>query len=182
MGIFDIFFKKDKKNERDPLNLSLSTMQSGDYVDYDMRTWQVKQTAHYEWGANDITKEWQLVSGNETIYLEMESGDESSWSISKKINIAQLGDNVRKAIIDNGDPPESIGFDGTEYSMVVSGGGFYYEHGKPLSQKLLKWDYSDDSGEKFISIEQWGENEFDASEGISAHEYQFNNITPGVQG
>jgi len=180
MSIFDFFSKKDRKSERDPLNLSISTMQSGDYVDYDMKTWMVKQTAHYEWSANDITREWKLVSGNETIYLEMESGDENSWSVSKKINFGHLGDNVRKAIMDKGDPPEKINLDGTEYYLDISGGGYYYESGKPLSQKLLKWDYSDNQGEKFISIEQWGENEFDASQGIEAHEYQFSNITPGT--
>lgn len=182
MGIFDIFFKKDKKDGRDPLNITLSTMQSGDYVDFDMKTWLVKQTGHYEWNANDITKEWQLVSANDTIYLEMESGDESSWGVSKKINLARLGDHVRKAITDKGDPPETIIVDGIEYYLEISGGGYYYEHGKPLSQKLLKWDYSDDQGDKFISIEQWGENEFDASEGITAHEYQFSNITHSAPG
>lgn len=179
MGIFDFLFKKETKIDRDPLNMNLSDLRYGDYVDYDMKTWQVKKAARYEWSANDITKEWQLVSGNETLYLELESGDESSWSMSKKLLFSSLGSQIRQVIVDNGDPPETIIFDGNKYYLEISGGGFYYEEGKPLSQKLLKWDYSDESGENYLSIEQWGENDFDASTGWPVHEYQFNNITPG---
>lgn len=179
MGIFDFFFKKNKKDNRDPLNLNISTMKSGDFVDYDMKTWQVKKTGYYEWSANDITREWQLVSGNDVVYLEMESGDEESWSISRKINFSVLGDLVRNEINKKGDPPEKIMYDGSTFYLEISGGGFYYEEGNPLSSKLLKWDYADEKSERFLSIEQWGENEFEASEGISAEEYQFSNITPG---
>lgn len=179
MGIFDFFLKKEKKEVRDPLNLTLSSLRSGDFVDYDMKTWQVGQTGFYEWGENDITKEWQLVSGNETIYLEMESEDEESWSVSRKLPFQALGEHVKKALVNGGDPPETIVFEGMNFHLEVSGGGHYYEHGRPLSQKLLKWDYANEKGEKFLSIEQWGENEFDASEGLLAEEYQFSNITPG---
>ena len=68
MGFFDFFFKKKNNDERDPLNLTLAKIKTGDFVDYDMKTWQVKKSAHYEWSANDITKEWQLVSGND-VYI-----------------------------------------------------------------------------------------------------------------
>ncbi len=177
MGLFD-FLKKDKKTGRDPSDLKLSTMKSGDYVDYDLKTWQIKQTGFYEWGANDTTKEWQLKSGNEIIYLELESEDEEEWSVSRRISFSELGEKVKKSISDSGDPPDSILYENTEYYLEISGGGHYYENGKPLSKKLLKWDYTDKSGEKYLSIEQWGENDFDASTGIPAYEYQFCNITP----
>lgn len=178
MGFFDFFSKKNKKAERDILNLTLPDIRPGDFVDYDMKTWKVGQRGFYEWGEDDVTREWQLVSGNDTVYLEMEMEDEASWSVSRKISFQSLGDNVKKAISENGDPPETILYQGVEFHLEISGGGHYYEDGRPLSQKLLKWDYADDKGERFLSIEQWGENEFDASEGTPVQEYQFNNIIP----
>lgn len=76
-----------------------------------------------------------------------------------------------------GDPPEKIMYDGSTFYLEISGGGFYYEEGNPLSSKLLKWDYADEKSERFLSIEQWEKTSLKPLR-ISAEEYQFSNITP----
>ncbi|MBT3880259.1 MAG: DUF4178 domain-containing protein [Candidatus Scalindua sp.] len=45
--------------------------------------------------------------------------------------------------------------------------------------EFLYWDYYDLSEEKTLTIEQWGEDKFDASVGNYVEEYQFTNILPG---
>ncbi len=45
--------------------------------------------------------------------------------------------------------------------------------------ELLCWDYYDLSEEKTLTIEQWGEEKFEAAVGIYVEEYQFTNILPG---
>ncbi|MGR3294202.1 MAG: DUF4178 domain-containing protein [Candidatus Scalindua sp.] len=45
--------------------------------------------------------------------------------------------------------------------------------------EFLYWDYYDLSEEKTFTIEQWGEDKFDASVGNYVEEYQFTNILQG---
>ena len=71
------FFKKNKKDELDPLSdLSLSGLKKGYLVDYDLKTWEVSAYNYYDWSEGDISHEWQLRSGDQVVYLEMESEPE----------------------------------------------------------------------------------------------------------
>lgn len=180
MGWKDFFSSKKKKKE-EPLsldNLTLSKLKVGYFVDYDLQTWEVVGYHYYDWGHGDITHEWQLKSHDDTIYLECESDDENVWSIGKKISFSRLGPGIADHIIKNGDPPDEIKYDGVTYYLEEMSGGHFYENGKGPGQKFLSWDYEDDDGEKFLSIEQWGERDFEAGTGFPVEEYQFTNILP----
>lgn len=184
MGWLD-FFKSNK--EIDPLkDLTLSKLKVGYFVDYDMKTWEVTACNHYDWGSGDLTYEWQLKSADETIYLEREPDDEDYWCVSRRISIRQLGAQLADYIVEHGDPPEQIEYQGKMYDLDETGGGhFYQSHSRHESQEgkeLLKWDYVDDSGELLLSIEQWGETEFEAAYGEHVEEYQFTNILPNDTG
>lgn len=172
--------ENDKKTPPpDPLkDHTLSNLKPGYYVDYDLNTWEVKSGHYYDWGEGDITHEWKLDSVDDTIYLEMEQDDEVSWSVCRKIPIEQLGRGVPEHIRDHGQPPDEIKFDGKIYYFEEGGGGYFYPDGRGPKKPLLKWDYEDDSGKYYLSIEQWEEEEFEASSGIPVEEYQFINILP----
>ncbi len=178
MGIKD-FFKKKKPKGPDPITeLTLAKLQAGYYVDYDMKTWEVTAYNIYDWGPGDIAHEWQLKGIDDTIYLERECEDEEYWSISRKIPINRLGSGIKEHIIAHEDPPDEISYEDTTYYLEESGGGHFLKGGKGPGKELLKWDYEDESGKKYLSIEQWGENDFEASAGMPAEEYQFTNILP----
>jgi len=182
MGWKDLFGlgKKDDDKETDSItNLNLSSLKPGYYVDYDLKTWEVLARHHYDWGEGDISYEWQLKSHDETIYLSSETDDEVEWTVSRPVAFARLGSNVRKHIEEHDDPPEEIVFDSTKYYLDESGGGHYYKNGNGPGQAFISWDYVDDTEEKYLSIEQWGEEEFEASTGERVEEYQFTNILPG---
>ena len=176
------FFKKDapREPEPDPLkDFSLKKLEPGYYVDFDMKTWQVTAHDTYEWGPVDITHEWQLKSTEETIYLQLQSDDEDYWSVSRKIAFGRLGNSVKEYILKNEDPPDEINFEGITYYLEEMGGGKYFKGGNDPGKELLSWDYEDDSGDKLLSIEQWGEEDFEAAVGHAVEEYQFSNILPG---
>ena len=44
--------------------------------------------------------------------------------------------------------------------------------------ELIYWDYTDETGEKLLTIEQWGETEFEAAVGKTVQAYEFRNILP----
>ena len=178
MGIFD-FLKKDKDKGPDPISgLSLKNMKAGYLVDYDLKTWEVTAYNVYDWGEGDKSYEWQLASGDEVVYLEVEFDDEDDWSLNRKLPFGKIGSKVRDHIIEHGDPPDEVVVDGTTYYLEEMAGGHFLKDGEGLGQPMLRWDFEDDSGKKYMGIEQWGEEDFEASTGIPVEEYQFSNILP----
>ena len=178
MGWRDLFNKK-KERALDPLSdLTLEKLKVGYFVDYDMKTWSVEAYNHYDWGSGDMTYEWQLVCHDDTLYLEREPDDEDHWSVSRKIPIGRLGFDLKADIQENDDPPDEIQVEGTSYYLDETSGGHFYKGGNPPGKEVLTWDYVDDSGKSYLSIEQWAETEFEASIGNRVDLYQFDNILP----
>ncbi len=179
MGIFDFFKKKSDKEEFDPLSdLTLAKMRKGYFVDYDLKTWEVISSSYYDWGEGDKSYEWQLKSSDDIIYLELEVDDEEYWCISRKIQTRALGSEIFDKIIEDEDPPDEIVYENTTFYLDESGGGLYHLDSTGAGRELFKWDYTDNSEKKILTIEQWGENEFEASYGDVVEEYQFTNILP----
>lgn len=174
----DLFRKKKTQDTPSLAELTLPNLKAGYFLNYDMKTWCVEGCNYYEWGSGDRTYEWQLVSHDDTIYLEREPDDEDLWSVSRKIPIGKLGADIKAYIIEHEDPPDQIVYEGTAFYLDESGGGHFHKDGKSPGQELLKWDFVDDSGKQFLSIEQWGETDFEASIGYPVEEYQFDDILP----
>ncbi|VEN74175.1 conserved hypothetical protein [Candidatus Desulfarcum epimagneticum] len=179
MGIRD-FFKKKAPSPEPVTDIRLADMGQGWMVDYDMKTWEVSARHHYDWGEGDVTYEWRLESADETVYLSMESDDDVHWSVSRKIPFSRLGAGVKEALVKTGDPPDEASLDGTRYRLAETGGGHFYKDGQGPGRRMLSWDFDDDSGRLFLTIEQWGENDFEASVGKAEEEWRFSNILPGA--
>lgn len=179
MGLFDFFRKKKSGLPSDPLvDLSLDNLKVGCMVDYDLKTWEVMAHHYTDWGDGYKTDEWQLTSFDDVIYLEKSVDDEVEWCISRKIKFNSLDPSVENGIINSDDPPEMITYDGVAYHLEESSGGHFYKDGRGSGQPMLAWDYSDESERKYLTIEQWGEREFEASVGEPVLAYQFTNILP----
>ncbi len=175
----DIFKKRQKPQKADPLEeLTLSKLKAGYFVDYDLKTWEVTACNYYDFGEGDISYEWQLKSSEETVYLELETDDEECWSLSRKIPFGRLGADIKEHILGQDNPPDEIAFEGTAYFLDETGGGHFYKGHEGPGQEFLRWSYMDDSGNKLLDIEQWGETDFEASIGEIVEEYQFINILP----
>ncbi len=179
MGFLDLFRKKRPDDSLDPLvDLSLDQMMVGCVVDYDLKSWEVTARHYTDWGDNWRTDEWQLKSFDEVIYLEKSEDDETEWSISRKIDFNLLDPQVKDSIISSDDPPQKIIFKEVTYHMTESSGGHFFKDGVAPGQPMLAWDYEDDSGKSYLTIQQWGERDFEASLGEPVEDYQFTNILP----
>lgn len=179
MGFMDFFKKKRSQDELDPLSdLTLAKLKKGYYVDYDMKTWEVTAANRYEWGEQDTTWEWQLQCHDDIIYLEREFDDEEYWCISRKVPFKRLDPDVRKQITRSDDPPETIVFEETVYYLDETGGARFFGDGASVGRELFVWDYMDETEKKNLTIEQWGDNEYELAVGVSVQEYQFSDILP----
>ncbi|KPA12419.1 hypothetical protein MHK_007383 [Candidatus Magnetomorum sp. HK-1] len=176
MGWKDLFKKKDQ--DEDLTDLRLDQIKPGYFVDYDLKTWEVKAYNKYDWGSGEISDEWHLVSSDDAIFLEREVDDEEAWLVTRKISFNKLGASVRSHILEHEDPPNEITYENRTYYLEDSAGGYFHPDGKSDSYELVSWTYEDDSGDRLLGIEQWGEQDFAAWVGIPAEDYQFTNILP----
>ena len=167
-----------KKQDEILTDLRLDQIKPGYYLDYDLKTWEVKAYNKYDWGSGEISDEWHLVCADDAIFLEREVDDEETWSISRKISFNKLGKSIRSHILEHEDPPEEINYENRTYFLEDSAGGNFYPDGKSTSYELISWTYEDESGDNLLGIEQWGEEDFTAWVGESVEYYQFTNILP----
>jgi len=177
--IWNPFKRRKKEAEIDPLrDLTLSRLRVGYLVDYEMKTWEVTAHHRYDWGDGHFSDEWELKSDKETLYLEREEDDEIEWLLSKKIPLGQLGPHIRSHLLNQEDPPSEINYQGKRYLLSSEGAGLFLKNGEGPGIEFLCWDYIDEAEEEVITIEQWGEEEFEASIGRYVEEHQFTNILP----
>ena len=174
-----------KREEFDPLaDLELENMKLGYLVDYDLKSWEVTARHTYDWGEGGASQEWELRAGDDLIYLERTADDDAEWCVMRKISFSALGAEGRKSIRDTEDPPESLTYDGTDYELEGDRAGYYHkntfslEDAKGEGLPVIVWDYLDESERGILTIEQWGESEFDAGVGIIVEEYEFTNVLP----
>ena len=182
MGIGDLFRRKKREPEMDVLqDLVLSKLKPGYLVDYDLKTWQVTGYNTCDLGEDGMTEEWVIRNGDEVRYLDRREDDEVEWALSRKIPFDEVDPEgaIGRHIIDTEDPPEEIRYAGTRYVMEESGGGHFRRNATGEGQPFLFWEYEDETGEKYLTVEQWGEESFEASEGVPVEEYQFTHILPG---
>jgi hypothetical protein len=179
MGWKDFFsFGKKKEESIDPLKIELKDLKKGWMVDYDMTTWEVKAHHRYDWGSGSFTDEWELHSSDKIMFLHHDPEDGGEFTLSYKIPIGKIEGNVKEHFKTHEDGPGQIVYEGTTYYLDDDGGGLFLENGQGPEQEFIYWDYEDEKEERFVTIEQWGENEFEAYAGIWVEDYNFENILP----
>ena len=181
MGFTNFFKGKKEGEEFDPLrDLTLSKMKVRYFVEYDLKTWQVTAYNKYDFGDGLWSEEWELTSGREKIWLEKREDDEVEWTVSKKLPLGAIAEDVRQHVKDFDDPPGQISVKEKTFYLDESGSVYYYPGGntQQQGQGIIAWEYIDDDDENFVSIEQWGEDDFEASQGYYVEEFMFSNILP----
>lgn len=175
------FFKKKKKKEEptyDPTNIKVTDIRKGFIFDYNGKSWEVEEEYEYDWGNNDFTYEFKIVATDETSFLYIEEDDVLECIISKKISFGRLGEKVEAKIKKKGKPPKEIEYEGTTFYRDEESKGYYRNLMNTEWSELISWTYYDDSDRLVLTIEQWGDNKFDAAVGIVVDEYAFTNILP----
>ena len=175
---WNLFKKKDKEAEVDPLrDLTLSDLKPGFVFDYDLKTWQVTAQHVYDYDG-DRVDEWEISCADEVLYLDREDDDELEWTLSKKIRLNDIDGDLRSHLKEHEDPPETISYNGIEYSAESSDVGHFYENCGDEGQEFIVWDYLDSAEKRTLSIEQGGDDELEASAGNIVEEFQFSDILP----
>ncbi len=179
MGLFDRF-KKDKGPHYDSTNITVHDLDVGFIFEYDLSTWEVKSIYEYDWGDNFFTREFKIDNGSKTLFLSLEEDDELILSVNDKIKVRALGKDMQEKLMSAQKPPSEIEFDGRTYYLEEEAPGYFHDiNGNPENWvEFNSWNYEDESEEYIVTIEQWGEKEFEASKGKYIKEFEITNILP----
>lgn len=186
MGLFDVFKKKENAPAYDPSNITIKDLDEGFVFDYDLKTWEVAEAYEYDWGGNHFSREFKITDGTDILFLEVEDDDELEVSVSQKIKIGSIDPDLGDRIVKKGKPPKELSYKGIVYFRDEESPG-YFRNMKHDAQKddswseLIAWSYYDEEEEKMLTIEQWGENQFEASFGHGIQAYEVSNILPKLQ-
>ncbi len=177
------FFDKKEENKLTPDDLVLSKLKVGYMVDYDLKTWEIIDYNVYDWGDDIFSEEWTLEtydSGEQEI-LYLEKSDEDGdllWSLTQKMPVNSIDRNIIDSITDGEEPPSEIEYENETFYIADTGAAYFLKHGTETKGELIVWDFEDETEEKILTIEQWGEYRFELFYGIYVDEEDFENIFP----
>ncbi|MGF1533373.1 MAG: DUF4178 domain-containing protein [Bernardetiaceae bacterium] len=183
---FDFFKKKKKERDDRPAydvtNLQVTDIRVGFTFDYDLKTWVVKDEYEYDWGNFNFSYEYRIVSDDDEAFLSVDNDDGVTLTLSRKIRAGRLGREIFERIEDKGAPPREITYEGTKFYRENERPGFFRNTAKQSreeSDEFISWEYYDDTEAHILVIEQWDEDEFEASIGILIEESEISNLLPG---
>ncbi len=178
MGLLD-FFKKKETPSYDSSDIRITDLGLGFVFEYDLTSWVVEEEYEYDWGDECFSKEYKISNGTETRFLAVEDDDELYISISNKIRVRDIDEDLPDQISENEAPPKKITYKDRKYFLEEENPGYYrnVSEGEENWTELIAWEYEDDDN-NILTIEQWGENNFEASEGKYLKEIDISNILP----
>ncbi len=181
MGLFDFLKKKEKEPEYDVTNITIKDLNVGFMLDYDLKTWQVKEKYEYDWGQENFSHEFLLDAGDETVYLGVENRGDLFVTIMKPIKLKQIEGDVVKQIVDQKKAPSALIYEGETYHLDGDSAGYFNDitKGNNEWEELLSFEYLNADESKIVNITQWDERNVDAVAGIVIKDYHIENIIPG---
>jgi len=181
MGLFDFFSKKDKTPSYDPTNLKITDLNKGFVFEYDLKNWLVEEAYEYDWGDDYSSREFKISDGSGEWFLSVENDDELFLSISQKIKIRSIDAKLPEIIDKNERPPGKIVYNGIEFFLDEESAGYFRNIANPDSEgeQVITWEYYDKDEKFVLSLEQWGEFDFEASFGKVINEIEISGILPG---
>lgn len=180
--VFNWFKKKKKEEEQpsfDPTNLKVTDLRKGFVLDIEGISWEVTKEFEYDWGDDFFTLEFQIKSADTTAYLHVEEDDEIEVTVLKEVDINNIDKNLIEEIIEQEKPRRVIEFSGRTFFRKAEAAGNFRDISNNNWDPFISWDYRDETGKYILTIEQWGEDEFEASIGRVVGEYEISNIFPG---
>lgn len=178
------WFKKKKKEEEelpqyDPTDLRVTDLRRGFVFDLEGKSWEVTKEYEYDWGDDFFTLEFQIKSADATAYLHVEEDDEIEITVMKEVQIDNIDRTLPDEITENEKPRRTIEFGGKTFFRKGESAGNFRDISGNNWDPFISWDYRDETGRYLLTIEQWGDDDFEASIGRVVEENEINNIFPG---
>jgi hypothetical protein len=182
--MFNKLFSRSKKEEpKNYMAMTVRDLEPGCILEYDLRTFEVMEAYEYDWGDNNFSKEYKITDGKDTLYFAVEEDDELELEMSKKVKIRKIQEDLADYLKDHKKPPNSITYKGIKYYYDEESPGYFRNCKNDRNDddswtEFMSWTCYDDDDQHILTLEQWGDNEFDASVGKVVKEFEISNILP----
>ena len=153
-------------------------MGKGYIFEYGIETWTVTALFEYDWGNNYFTREFVIKNGTIEKFLHIEDDGGLVVTLSEKVKLRKLGEDVCDYMESNQKPPKKINYKGVTYYLDEKTPGYSKEIDAANWEELVSYNYLDEEEEKTLSIEQYDDEEFEVSKGIIIKEIEISNILP----
>lgn len=180
--MFGWFKKKKNESEQpqfDPTDLKITDLRKGFVLDLEGKSWEVTKEYEYDWGDDFFTLEFQIRSADSVAYLHVEEDDEIEITVMKEISIDSIDRGLADEITENEKPRRTIEFSGRTFFRKGESAGNFRDISGNNWEPFISWDYRDETGRYLLTLEQWGEDDFEASIGRVFDESEISNIFPG---
>ena len=157
----------------------MSSLKKGFYVDYDGKTWKVVDTFRYDFGEGFFSDKWELTCKGSIVYLERTESDTIEWVIYHKFSLNLIEGNIRDYMLRYMDPPERLLIGDRIFNLQDAGDVYVYREGAGKASEYSYWNFVDEEGDSYFSIEQQGEKKYNSFLGFKEEEDHFTNIRPG---
>lgn len=180
MGLLDIFKKKETPEKVDFSNLGVMDIEKGGMFDFELTTWTVEDEYIYDWGNECFSKEFKISNGEETLFLSAEEDDEIEISVSKKVKIRSIDEDLPEYIRKHEQPPKKLTYKTTTFLLNEEKPGYFkgIDEDEEAWEEFISWNYYDAKEEFVLCIERWDDNSFEAAYGRIISEYAISNILP----
>lgn len=177
------FFRKKKKEEAhyDPVSMTVKDLRKGWFFDYKYKTWEAKEEYEYDWGNNNFSYEFLILSqDNEKLFLSIEEEDGLNITVNTKLRFSKLAqaDEITNAINTLGRPPRELEVNGITFYRESENPGYFRNIDKEDFEEFIVWEYWDSDEKNVLNVEQWGEETFEVAIGVLAAEHAFSNFVP----
>lgn len=171
-----LFGKTEEEKTNFVSEFTLKDIKKGFILDYFMQSWEVTEHYEYNWGNNFTSNEFTLDNGKEKIFLHIEDDDELKCMISRETSLPSLNPALKSNLKSTGKPIPEIAFKDTNYVLEKEFSAQFKKYNAMGWSSFSGWEFYDASEEKFISINDYGNNEYEAYYGHIVKEYEFSNF------
>ena len=176
--MFKNFFSKKKEPAYDSTNIKITDLELGFVFDYNLSTWKVEEAYTYDWGNNVFSREYKINNGKEQLFLSVDTEDDLELTLSKRIRLGQIQEDILNTIGKKRETPSELHFENETYHFEEKAPGFWQETGNKEWEELESFEYYNEDGSKVLTIEQWDDDEFEASIGSHIKPFEISNILP----
>jgi hypothetical protein len=168
--------KTNSSNGDVKIDYEVKDIQKGFVLEYDMRSWIVKDVATYEWdnGVKDL--EFTIFDGKDKLFLNYESLDASIsmyWSV--QIN-SVWPDGKLKIRKNQGIQDSTFSYKGGIYDFFAEASARV--KGTKESYNMQNWVFASNDQNSFVSFNKYDDSSIDAYAGKKLKEYEISNIFP----
>ncbi len=167
--------------ERNPIDFQVEHLKTGFLLDYGLKTWTVKGERQYDWYSGVSEREFMLKHAQNRCFLTVwyEYG---IWNtqVAEEVNLQSIQEGLDQEILTKQSPPNILHYGDLKFYRGDLQEGFLFDKSHPnfKAQKLLAWDYYDQSRQKILRIEQSGRRKFRSKVGFMVDKMNFTEILP----